>query len=87
MWDLRRFVDKSPVAIFKHHTAPVTSVEWHGTDSAVFASSGEDNQIALWDLSVEKDDNDVKEVEVSVNSQIVSAIIYRVTCEWNYTHL
>ncbi|KAK9685491.1 Histone-binding protein RBBP4 or subunit C of CAF1 complex [Popillia japonica] len=63
VWDLRRFVDKTPVAIFKHHTAPVTSVEWHGTDSAVFASSGEDNQIALWDLSVEKDDNDVKEVE------------------------
>ncbi|KAI4470715.1 glutamate-rich wd repeat-containing protein 1 [Holotrichia oblita] len=70
VWDLRRFVSKTPVAIFKHHTAPVTSVEWHATDSAVFASAGEDNQIALWDLSVEKDDTDVKEVEVSINDQI-----------------
>ncbi|XP_022919811.2 glutamate-rich WD repeat-containing protein 1 [Onthophagus taurus] len=58
IWDLRRFVDKTPVAIFKHHTAPVTSVEWHPTDSPVFSSAGADHQIVQWDLSVEKDDDD-----------------------------
>lgn len=52
------------MAIFKHHTEPVTSVEWHPSDSAVFASSGEDNQIAQWDLSVERDDSEVKDIEV-----------------------
>lgn len=54
------------MAIFKHHIAPVVTVEWHPTDSAVFASGGADNQIALWDLSVEKDEaNSTEEVEVS----------------------
>ena len=44
------------VAVFKHHTAPITSVEWHPSDSSVFAASGSDNQVTLWDLAVEKDD-------------------------------
>lgn len=65
IWDLRQFKDKTPLAIFKHHIAPVVTVEWHPTDSAVFASGGADNQIALWDLSVEKDDgNSSEEIEV-----------------------
>ena len=32
---------------------PITSVEWHPTDSSVFGASGEDNQVSLWDLGVE----------------------------------
>jgi len=48
--------NESAVAIFKHHTDAVTTVEWHPSDSSVFASGGEDNQISLWDLSVERDD-------------------------------
>jgi WD40 repeat protein len=32
-------------ALFKHHSGPITSVEWHPTDSSVFAASGEDNQV------------------------------------------
>ena len=43
------------VAVFKHHTGPVTSVEWHPTDSSVFVASGSDNQVTLWDLAVERD--------------------------------
>ena len=37
----------STLAVFKHHTAPITSVEWHPTDSTVFASSGEDDQVGV----------------------------------------
>ena len=44
------------VAVFKHHTEAITSVEWLPTDNSVFAASGSDNQITLWDLAVEKDD-------------------------------
>lgn len=68
IWDLRLFKDKTPLAIFKHHIREVVTVEWHPTDSAVFASGGGDNQIALWDLSVEKDDEtSAEEVQVSMN--------------------
>lgn len=57
------------MATFKHHTAPVTTVEWHPTESTVFATGGEDNQIALWDLSVEKDEES-KEEEIEVRKMI-----------------
>ena len=55
IWDLRSFDKGQPVAVFKHHTKPVTSVEWHPKDFSVLASSGADNQIALWDLAIEQD--------------------------------
>lgn len=58
VWDLRQFQSGVPVATFKHHNAPVTSVEWHPTDSTVFAASGDDNQVTIWDLAVEKDEED-----------------------------
>lgn len=45
----------TPVAVFKHHTAPITSVAWHPSDSSVFAASGADDQITQWDLAVEAD--------------------------------
>ncbi|XP_077170957.1 glutamate-rich WD repeat-containing protein 1 [Paroedura picta] len=56
IWDLRQFQKGSPVATFKQHTAPITSVEWHPTDSGVFAASGADDQVTQWDLAVERDD-------------------------------
>lgn len=43
----------------------MTTVEWHPSDSSVFASGGEDNQIAIWDLSVERD-NELSEDEIIV---------------------
>jgi len=49
------FQSGQPAALFKHHTAPITSVEWHPQDSSVFAAAGSDDQISLWDLGVERD--------------------------------
>ncbi|CAG9837823.1 unnamed protein product [Diabrotica balteata] len=71
IWDLRKFKSNTPLAIFKHHTDPVVSVEWHNTDSAVFASAGADNQIALWDLSVEKDSESNNEEVTGVPPQLL----------------
>ncbi|XP_039191007.1 glutamate-rich WD repeat-containing protein 1 [Crotalus tigris] len=56
IWDLRQFQQASAVATFKQHTAPITSVEWHPTDSGVFAASGADDQVTQWDLAVEHDE-------------------------------
>uniref|UniRef100_UPI00358ECD8C glutamate-rich WD repeat-containing protein 1 n=1 Tax=Myxine glutinosa TaxID=7769 RepID=UPI00358ECD8C len=53
VWDLRRFKSGEPVASFKQHSAPITSVEWHPGDGSVFAASGADNLVTQWDLAVE----------------------------------
>lgn len=56
VWDLRQFKTGRPVANFKQHSAPITSVEWSPTDSSVFAASGADDVVSQWDLSVESCD-------------------------------
>ena len=45
VWDLRQIQAKKSVAMFKHHSGPITSIEWCPQDSSVFAASGEDNQV------------------------------------------
>lgn len=61
VWDLRQLSKGEPVATFKHHSGPVTSIEWHHSDSTVLATSGEDDQVALWDLAIERDEEAVSE--------------------------
>ncbi|TDH68281.1 hypothetical protein CCR75_004473 [Bremia lactucae] len=63
IWDLRNFKADHPVAHFRYHTAPVTSIEWHPTDESVLAVSGADNQISVWDMSVEEDAEAAKPVQ------------------------
>ena len=54
VWDLRNFGGISdPLASFKHHTSPVTSLQWHPDDSTVFASSGADDQVCTSGIHVE----------------------------------
>ncbi|RDB28460.1 Ribosome assembly protein rrb1 [Hypsizygus marmoreus] len=64
-WDLRNVKKKgstdpgpTPVAAFTWHNAPITSVEWHPTEDSVFAASGADDQVTMWDLAVEQDDDE-----------------------------
>jgi len=65
VWDLRNVKktgttvpDPAPVASFTWHRAPITSVEWHPTEDSIFAASGADDQVTLWDLAVEQDDEE-----------------------------
>ncbi|KDO34344.1 hypothetical protein SPRG_01480 [Saprolegnia parasitica CBS 223.65] len=58
IWDCRKFgspAKDEPIAHFRYHTAPVTSIEWHPSDESMLAVSGADNQISIWDMSVEED--------------------------------
>lgn len=50
-----------PVARFKHHSAPITSVEWHPQDTTTFMASGEDDQTSIWDIATENDDGEAIE--------------------------
>ncbi|KAG8730145.1 ribosome biosynthesis protein rrb1, partial [Ceratobasidium sp. 428] len=54
----------SPVAHFNWHSAPITSIEWHPTEDSVFAASGSDDQVTLWDLSVEQDEDETGTKEI-----------------------
>ncbi|TFK77303.1 glutamate-rich WD repeat containing [Pluteus cervinus] len=66
VWDLRNVkkrgtpdTNPSPVAFFDWHKGPITSIEWHPTDDSTFAASGADDQVTIWDLGVEQDDEDI----------------------------
>ena len=50
--------DPTPVAAFNWHRGPITSIEWHPTEDSIFAASGADDQVTLWDLAVEQDDEE-----------------------------
>lgn len=43
------------MAHFAWHSKPITSIEWHPTEDSIFAASGADDQVTLWDLAVEHD--------------------------------
>jgi len=58
IWDLKNFKSNAPAAHYKWHTGPITSVSWHPTDSAVCAVSSDDNQVSVWDMSLEADEED-----------------------------
>lgn len=69
IWDLRLFQENKPVAILKYHTKPITSIEWNTFDSTVFAASSEDNQLTIWDLAVENDDNQIMDMNNNIEDE------------------
>jgi ribosome assembly protein RRB1 len=48
-----------PIVEFSRHSAPITSIEWHPSDASVFAASGDDSIITIWDLAVEADEDEM----------------------------
>ncbi|TRM65916.1 WD40-repeat-containing domain protein [Schizophyllum amplum] len=56
VWDLRSVKQTGLPATCPR---PVTSVEWHPTEDSVFAASGADDQVTLWDLAVEQDEEEL----------------------------
>ncbi len=61
VWDLRNFqspdpsVPPRPLARFRSHRTPITSLEWHPTDESMIAVS-DDRGTYIYDLSIEEDD-------------------------------
>ncbi len=53
MWDLRNIKSELPLAHFKYHKGPITSLQWSQHDESLLAVSSSDDQVTLWDLSVE----------------------------------
>jgi ribosome assembly protein RRB1 len=62
IWDLRNFTADSAVASLRWHQDAITSVEWHPREDSVVACSGADNQLTLWDMSLERDEEEEAEL-------------------------
>lgn len=45
-------------ACFSWHTRPITSIEWNPNESSVLSCAGADDQITIWDLALERDEED-----------------------------
>ncbi|EDO16962.1 hypothetical protein Kpol_1041p20 [Vanderwaltozyma polyspora DSM 70294] len=65
VWDLRQFSPSNenaqPVAQYDFHKGAITSISFHPTDESIVAVASEDNTVTLWDLSVEADDEEIKQ--------------------------
>jgi ribosome assembly protein RRB1 len=66
----------SPVASFTWHKAPITSVEWHPTEESIFAASGADDQVTLWDLAVEQDNDETGNAMVEESGEVPSQLLF-----------
>jgi len=60
IWDMRNFKANAPAAHFKWHTGPISSVCWHPSDDSVLAVAAGDDQISVWDMSVEADKDEAE---------------------------
>jgi ribosome assembly protein RRB1 len=72
--DLRMFGNdtSSTVASFRWHRGPISSIQWNPKDATLFAASGLDDQVTLWDLSLEEDYEEMRTDEhVDVPAQLL----------------
>lgn len=74
VWDMRYLnmsasKEASPVAQFDHHKKPITSLEWDPNDDTVLAVCSEDDRLTIWDLAVEKDEEQEAADEMDVDEK------------------
>lgn len=61
VWDLRNIRNTLPLAHFQYHKGPITSMQWSYHDESLLSVSSSDDQVTIWDLSVEADDEQQKQ--------------------------
>ncbi|KAL3232522.1 Ribosome assembly protein RRB1 [Nakaseomyces bracarensis] len=66
VWDLRQFTPENsnsaqPVAQYNFHKGAITSIAFNPLEESIVAVASEDNTVTLWDLSVEADDEEIKQ--------------------------
>lgn len=58
IWDLRMWkpdTKADPAARFKWHNGPITAIEWKPKDASTLAVAGADDQLTIWDIALERD--------------------------------
>ncbi|QLL30515.1 hypothetical protein HG536_0A03330 [Torulaspora globosa] len=83
VWDLRQLSPNNsdnvqPVAQYGFHKGAITSISFNPLDESIIAVASEDNTVTLWDLSVEADDEEIKQqtLEVSELKQIPPQLLF-----------
>ncbi|BFG39744.1 hypothetical protein CerSpe_260170 [Prunus speciosa] len=60
----------SVVAHFEYHKHPITSIEWSPHEASTLAVSSSDNQLTIWDLSLENDEEEEAEFKAKTKEQV-----------------
>ncbi|KAL2533210.1 Transducin family protein/WD-40 repeat family protein [Abeliophyllum distichum] len=60
----------SVVAHFEYHKHPITSIEWSPHEASTLAVSSADNQLTIWDLSLERDEEEETEFKAITKEQV-----------------
>ncbi|VVA99642.1 unnamed protein product [Arabis nemorensis] len=69
--DLRLIKDgDAVVAHFEYHKHPITSIEWSAHEASTLAVSSSDNQLTIWDLSLEKDAEEEAEFRAQTKEEV-----------------
>ncbi|KVI12186.1 Histone-binding protein RBBP4 [Cynara cardunculus var. scolymus] len=69
--DLRMLKEgDSVVAHFEYHKHPITSIEWSPHEASTLAVSSSDNQLTIWDLSLERDEEEEAEFKAKTQEEV-----------------
>ncbi|PON50454.1 WD repeat containing protein [Parasponia andersonii] len=71
--DLRSLKNKerdTVVAHFAFHKHPITSIEWSPHEASTLAVSSADNQLTIWDLSLERDEEEEAEFRAKTKEEV-----------------
>ncbi|CAN1275258.1 Protein HEAT STRESS TOLERANT DWD 1 [Linum perenne] len=60
----------SVVAHFSYHKHPITSIEWSSHESSTLSVSSADNQLTIWDLTLEKDEEEEAEFRAETKEEV-----------------
>ncbi|GER54439.1 transducin family protein / WD-40 repeat family protein [Striga asiatica] len=60
----------SVVAHFEYHKHPITSIEWSPHEASTLAVSSSDNQLTVWDLSLERDEEEEAEFKAKTKETV-----------------
>lgn len=58
------------VAHFEYHKHPITSVEWSPHEPSTVAVSSSDHQLTIWDLSLERDEEEEAEFKAKMKEEV-----------------
>ncbi|KAK9724240.1 hypothetical protein RND81_05G057900 [Saponaria officinalis] len=69
--DLRMLKDgDAVVAHFTYHKHPITSIEWSPHEASTLSVSSADNQLTIWDLSLERDEEEEVEFKAQIEDKV-----------------